>query len=205
MQVTIINMKHNLEGLYRIRESNYYIDKTGNVYSNFNRAGRAKVPVRLLAPNLRNGYPSVRMNIGEGKMKHYTIHRLMAEVFLPYVEDMNQVNHINGIKTDNRVENLEWCNASLNMIHAYKNGLMVAPGNRRGFKGELSSNSIPVLKLDLGGGVLKRYINLTSCKEDGFRPSSVSKNCKGFTDAYKGYKWMFEEAKYKLESVCVKL
>lgn len=51
----------------------------------------------------------------------YRIHRLVCMTFLDNTDNKLEVNHINWIKHDNRVENLEWCNKSENMIHSYKN------------------------------------------------------------------------------------
>jgi len=69
------------------------------------------------------------------KMKRFNLHRLIATAFIPNPENKPQVNHINGDKYDNRIENLEWCNNSENQLHSYRIGL------RKSVRGEKNGNA----------------------------------------------------------------
>jgi len=69
-----------------------------------------------------NGYYKVSL-CKHGSTKQISIHRIVASLFCKREDGATQVNHINGIKSDNRYQNLEWCTASHNMKHAYSMGL----------------------------------------------------------------------------------
>lgn len=71
-------------------------------------------------------YPKVYLSGGD-KSRPYSVHRLMAEAFIPNPENKPEINHKNGIKTDNRISNLEWCTTAENRRHAVANGLINAP------------------------------------------------------------------------------
>lgn len=71
----------------------------------------------------RDGYPVLNVS-ANGVTRERKIHRLVAESFIPNPSNLECVNHINGVKTDNRVVNLEWCSRASNTIHAHEIGLI---------------------------------------------------------------------------------
>lgn len=80
---------------------------------------------RILSLNLeRKGYLSVRLCV-ERVHTIFKAHRLVALAFLPPASPGQQINHINGVKTDNRPENLEWVSAQENVLHAFASGLCI--------------------------------------------------------------------------------
>lgn len=87
---------------------NYEASNLGNI----RYKGRANRKLQL--SNSGYLYVGVRDN---GKFMNLRVHRLVAETFLPKIDGKDFINHIDGDKTNNRVDNLEWCTASENEIH----------------------------------------------------------------------------------------
>lgn len=104
-------------------EGIYEIDREGNIYSIPRKNGYGSRLVRKVRkPKLVRGYLQIALS-KNGNNIWRPVHRLVAEAFIPNPRICNQVNHINGNKTDNRVENLEWCTQSENQTHAVRTGL----------------------------------------------------------------------------------
>lgn len=105
---------------------NYQISNFGNIKSidrfvkNNNKDLFLKGVIRK--QTLRNGYYRVSLSVN-GKITTKTVHRLVAQEFIPNTKNKPCVNHINGIKTDNSLANLEWCTYSENIIHGFNTGL----------------------------------------------------------------------------------
>lgn len=82
-----------------------------------------------------------------GKKKHVYIHRIIAKTFIPNPKNKPCINHKNGIKTDNRLENLEWVTYQENAIHSYKNGLQkIQRGSDRGRVAKLNEKKVKEIR-----------------------------------------------------------
>ena len=98
-------------------EGKYQVSNSGNVRAtNYNNTKK----VKILKQYIRNKYLSVRL-CKNGKGKHLKVNRLVAESFIKKPE--LEVNHIDGNKYNNKVENLEWCTKKENIQHAIEIGL----------------------------------------------------------------------------------
>lgn len=88
------------------------------------KAGLRSIKGRILKTRINNdGYIEVRISKNGKSISTFT-HILIAKAFIPNPLNKPELNHLNGEKTDNSIDNLEWCTHSENMIHAYKMGLI---------------------------------------------------------------------------------
>lgn len=122
---------------------NYQVSSIGNVRTMARKMNMPKGGVRNIKSAIlklghnQRGYPMVYLSYN-CKQYSLSVHRLVAKAFIPNIENKREVNHKNGIKTDNKVENLEWCTSSENSFHAYKIGLKKGQkGNDNYFKNHL--------------------------------------------------------------------
>lgn len=95
-------------------EELYQVSNLGNV-----RTVKRGEATAMAQEEQRNGYLSVHLR-NKGIERRASVHRLVAEAFIPNPDGLRDVNHKNGIKTDNRLENLEWMSHSDNMKHQYQ-------------------------------------------------------------------------------------
>lgn len=106
-------------------EGLYEVSSAGNIRSigRIDRLGRYK-PATLRKKQLcSSGYHFIQFSDRNAIKKQILVHRVVASAFLESVEGKNEVNHKNGVKTDNRIENLEWVTRSQNNTHAIRTGL----------------------------------------------------------------------------------
>jgi hypothetical protein len=145
---------------------------------------------RLITPiDNGRGYLGVGL-CKNGKKKRVYIHRLMAETFISNPDNKKQVNHINGIKSDNRLENLEWATRSENQRHMYE--ILGYKGANTGRFGSLSALSKKVIQMDLNGNVLNRFNAVMEAQRlTGINESNIRTCIYGKSKTAGGFKWAY--------------
>ena len=163
----------DFEGLYQI--------------SNYSRVRSLKSNKILKCGISSTGYYVVNLYNNKKHLRKYaSIHRLVAQAFIPNPENKPQVNHINGIKKDSYLYNLEWNTSSENTQHAYNMGLTHLK------TGAESPNAIPISQYTLDGKFIKHWGGATCARNElGINKSNIIQCCKGNVKTAGGYIWKY--------------
>lgn len=130
----------------------------------------------------KNGYKVINL-YKDKKVKNFKVHRIVAQAFIPNPENKEQINHIDGNKNNNQITNLEWCNCTENVRHAFTNNLMT------------QHNNTPVEQYSLDGSFLKKYNSISEAilelHLNKGAVSSISRCCQHIIPTAYGYIWEY--------------
>ena len=175
-------------------EGQYQVSNKGNVRSvdRINHIGRRHSGRTLRSAYSADGYPQVAL-CKNGKMKTKYIHRLVAEAFIPNPNNSPQINHIDEVKDNNNVENLEWCTSKYNINHGTRNERV----------------SKKVRAVNIKNGEVLTFSSTSEAGRKGHNQSAVAAACKGVYKSpngnliggdgrtYKGHRWYYIEEENK--------
>ena len=154
---------------------------------------------KILKPQLQNnGYLHIKLS-QKDKTKCILVHRLVAQVFIPNPNNLPQVNHINEDKTDNRVENLEWCTQKYNIN--YGNGISkrVKTNKENGtYKkiGEINSKirSKSILQFSKDNSFIRKWDCIMDVQRElGYDNKQICSCLKNRQKTAKGFKWVYAD------------
>lgn len=168
-------------------DGKYQVSNKGRVKSmNYKCTGKVRI---LKMTKDHKGYNRLTMRVN-GKPKTIKAHRLVAQAFIPNPENKPQVNHMDGNKTNNLVQNLEWVTNYENAQHALKTGLYI-PTNS-GKKYEEVSQARAIIMIDLEGNFIKEYGCIKrAADENNIWQSNICRCLTGKRKTSGGYKWEY--------------
>jgi hypothetical protein len=183
-------MRSKIVSINGITFPEYYVTDTGEVYSRKtynNPNGR----IRKLKPYVDStGYPRIALS-EHSKTKSIRVHYLVASAFLPKNKNDKCVNHKDGNKQNNSVENLEWCTYSENLIHAYK--VLGRQPTTKGNLGIKSSRAKQVFQIKDGDIIDMFYGTLEAERKTGINATAIRNACNGKTKTAGKFQWKYKE------------
>ena len=185
------------ETLYELlKYPGYYVTKSGHIYSNNGQKERRNKTMKLKPFILPNGYGQVILCYNKKRFKGY-IHRIIAEELIPNPKNKPEVNHKDGNKMNNDIENLEWSTPSENATHMFNN---LNPNKTRAM-GHRNMRSNAVAKHDLAGNHIQDYENIAAACKEGFLHSGISQAASGKRNHHGGFIWKYIDNKDKEEYI----
>ena len=145
---------------------------------------------RILKPvKDTNGYSVVSL----GKHNRKLIHRLVAEAFIPNPENKPHINHIDGNKTNNFLENLEWATVSENALHSHRVLRHKSVNPTLGKFGKNHHNSKIVLQIKDGKIIAKFYGAAEAERKTKINRTAICMTCRGYHKTAGGFQWKYKE------------
>lgn len=168
----------------------YFVDDEGNLYSKKYYHIHKELK-RLKPKKTQRGYLEIAIIDKENHKFYKKVHRLVAETFLPNPENKPEVNHINGNKRDNKVENLEWCTHSENEKHSYRVLGKKTTKHWIGKYGKEHNRSKPILQIKDGKVIAKFYGAREAQRKTRISYQSIWHVLHGRHKTAGGYEWKY--------------
>lgn len=157
---------------------NYYIDENGNIL-NIKRNRYIKLQTQ------KDGYVCASL-CKNGVIKRCRVHRLVAQAYIPNPNNYPCINHKDENKSNNNVNNLEWC------TYAYNNSY----GNSQPTIKAIEARKIPVIQMGLNGEIIAEYeSSCDAMRKTGFNQTNISSCCVGKIHTAYGYIWKHKQIK----------